>query len=43
MLQDKPVWIKQRLPTWHGIYGPLFDYRKKFPDDRPRQSPILPQ
>jgi arylsulfatase A-like enzyme len=35
MLQDKPVWIKQRLPTWHGIYGPLFDFRKKFPDDRP--------
>jgi N-acetylglucosamine-6-sulfatase len=23
------------LRTWHGIYGPLFDWRKKFPDDRP--------
>lgn len=35
MLDDKPDWIKQRLSTWHGIYGPLFDYRKKFPDDSP--------
>lgn len=34
-LDDKPGWIKQRLPTWHGIYGPLFEWRKKFPDDRP--------
>ena len=34
-LEDKPSWIKQRLYTWHGIYGPLFDWRKKFPDDRP--------
>ncbi|MFM8252996.1 MAG: sulfatase [Planctomycetota bacterium] len=34
-LADKPDWIKQRLPTWHGIYGPLFDWRKKFPDERP--------
>jgi N-acetylglucosamine-6-sulfatase len=34
-LDDKPAWIKQRLRTWHGIYGPLFDWRKKFPDDRP--------
>jgi arylsulfatase A-like enzyme len=25
MLDDKPEWYKQRLPTWHGIYGPLFD------------------
>ena len=31
-LDDKPTWIKQRLNTWHGIYGPLFDWRKKFPD-----------
>ena len=29
------TWIKQRRDTWHGIYGPLFDWRKKFPDDRP--------
>lgn len=35
MLDDKPAWIKQRLYTWHGIYGPLFDWRKKFPDDSP--------
>jgi arylsulfatase A-like enzyme len=34
-LQDKPSWIKERLYTWHGIYGPLFEWRKKFPDDRP--------
>ncbi len=34
-LDDKPAWIKQRLYTWHGIYGPLFDWRKHFPDDRP--------
>jgi N-acetylglucosamine-6-sulfatase len=35
MLDDKPDWIKQRLTTWHGIYGPLFEYRKKFPDTSP--------
>ncbi len=34
-LQDKPAWIKERMYTWHGIYGPLFEWRKKFPDDRP--------
>jgi N-acetylglucosamine-6-sulfatase len=34
-LDDKPDWIRQRLYTWHGIYGPLFEWRKKFPDDRP--------
>ncbi len=34
-LEDKPEWISQRLKTWHGIYGPLFEWRKKFPDDRP--------
>ncbi|MBM3854297.1 MAG: sulfatase [Verrucomicrobia bacterium] len=34
-LADKPEWIRQRLHTWHGIYGPLFEWRKKFPDDRP--------
>ena len=32
-LDDKPAWIKERLYTWHGIYGPLFEWRKKFPDD----------
>ncbi len=35
MLDDKPDWIRQRLYTWHGIYGPLFEWRKQFPDDRP--------
>jgi arylsulfatase A-like enzyme len=34
-LEGKPEWIKERRDTWHGIYGPLFDWRKKFPDDRP--------
>jgi N-acetylglucosamine-6-sulfatase len=34
-LRDKPAWIKERLNTWHGIYGPLFEWRKVFPDDRP--------
>jgi arylsulfatase A-like enzyme len=34
-LEGKPEWIKDRRYTWHGIYGPLFDWRKKFPDDRP--------
>jgi N-acetylglucosamine-6-sulfatase len=34
-LADKPAWFQKRLDTWHGIYGPLFDYRKKFPDRRP--------
>ena len=34
-LDDKPTWIRQRLDTWHGIYGPLFDFRKKFPDRSP--------
>lgn len=35
MLEDKPRWIAERLSTWHGIYGPLFDWRKKFPDSSP--------
>ena len=34
-LGDKPDWILQRLDTWHGIYGPLFEWRKQFPDRRP--------
>ena len=34
-LETQPDWIRQRLPTWHGIYGPLFDWRKNFPDRRP--------
>lgn len=35
MLENKPKWITDRLRTWHGIYGPLFDWRKSFPDDSP--------
>jgi N-acetylglucosamine-6-sulfatase len=35
MLDDKPAWYRDRLSTWHGIYGPLFDYRKAFPDRAP--------
>jgi len=27
-LEDKPGWMKERLYTWHGIYGPLFEWRK---------------
>jgi N-acetylglucosamine-6-sulfatase len=34
-LEKKPSWIKERLTTWHGIYGPLFEWRKQFPDARP--------
>jgi N-acetylglucosamine-6-sulfatase len=34
-LDGKPQWIKERRYTWHGIYGPLFEWRKKFPDDTP--------
>jgi len=31
-LDDNPPWYKERLDTWHGIYGPIFDYRKDWPD-----------
>lgn len=31
-LESKPQWIRERLVTWHGIYGPLFGFREKFPD-----------
>jgi N-acetylglucosamine-6-sulfatase len=34
-LEGQPDWMRERLYTWHGIYGPLFQWRKKFPDDRP--------
>lgn len=34
-LQGKPKWVKQRIDTWHGIYGPLYGFRKKFPDSSP--------
>ena len=35
MLDDKPEWIRQRLNTWHGIYGPLWGFREEYPDSRP--------
>jgi len=31
-LSDKPEWLQKRLTTWHGIYGPIFEWRKDFPD-----------
>lgn len=31
-LEGKPKWIEQRLDTWHGIYGPIYGFRKTFPD-----------
>ncbi len=32
MIDDNDPWYEQRLDTWHGIYGPLFDWRKNWPD-----------
>ncbi len=34
-LEGKPAWVKERIDTWHGIYGPIYGFRKKFPDRRP--------
>jgi len=34
-LEGKPKWVDQRLDTWHGIYGPIYGFREKFPDRRP--------
>lgn len=34
-LDDKPAWIRERLPTWHGIYGPLYGFRENYPDPSP--------
>ncbi len=34
-LEGKPDWIVERLPTWHGIYGPLYGFRENYPDQRP--------
>ncbi|MCS7237436.1 MAG: sulfatase [Thermoguttaceae bacterium] len=31
-LEGKPQWVRDRLVTWHGIYGPLFGFRESFPD-----------
>lgn len=34
-LESKPDWVKQRIATWHGIYGPVYGFRKDFPDTSP--------
>jgi len=34
-LEGKPKWVSERIDTWHGIYGPIYGFRKKFPDTRP--------
>jgi N-acetylglucosamine-6-sulfatase len=34
-LDGHPDWYRERLDTWHGIYGPLFDFRKAWPDRSP--------
>lgn len=34
-IQDNDSWYQQRLSTWHGIYGPLFDFRKEWPNTSP--------
>ncbi len=31
-LEGKPEWLQKRLTTWHGIYGPIFEWRKAYPD-----------
>jgi len=34
-LEGKPKWVEQRIATWHGIYGPIYGFREKFPDTSP--------
>jgi arylsulfatase A-like enzyme len=34
-LDGKPKWVSERIDTWHGIYGPIYGFRKEFPDTRP--------
>jgi N-acetylglucosamine-6-sulfatase len=34
-LEKNSDWYAERLDTWHGIYGPLFEFRKKWPDRTP--------
>jgi arylsulfatase A-like enzyme len=34
-LESKPKWVEERLNTWHGIYGPVYGFRKDFPDTSP--------
>ncbi len=40
-LETKPKWVTERLDTWHGIYGPLYGFRKDFPDKRPEGVDIF--
>jgi N-acetylglucosamine-6-sulfatase len=40
-LDTKPKWVTERLDTWHGIYGPLYGFRKDFPDRRPEGVEIF--
>ncbi len=34
-LEDKPQWVRERISTWHGIHGPLWGFRKQYPDPSP--------
>jgi N-acetylglucosamine-6-sulfatase len=34
-LEGNSDWYADRLDTWHGIYGPLFEFRKNWPDRSP--------
>jgi len=34
-LEGKPRWVRERIDTWHGIYGPIYGFREKFPDTSP--------
>ena len=36
-LDTKPEWVRQRIDTWHGIYGPLYGFREDFPDTSPER------
>jgi arylsulfatase A-like enzyme len=40
-LETQPKWVTERLDTWHGIYGPLYAFRKDFPDRRPEGVDIF--
>ena len=40
-LGGKPKWVQERLDTWHGIYGPLYGFRKSFPDRSPEGVKIF--
>lgn len=42
-LAGKPKWIEERLDTWHGIYGPLYGFREKFPNRTPEDVKTFAQ